>query len=209
MPPSRGCSIPECPHPHVARGWCWRHYQRWRRHGDPLLGGRPAAKPKVERERPTLEQRFWARVDTLAATSEQGWWGSNASAPRGLGGLTNELAAMPSLHVGWALWCTWVVYLCCTRRSVRILALAYTAGTTVVVVATANHFVLDVVAGAAVIALGFALTAGSSWVRRNDRSVRGAGPGAAPRLGRTSGPPRPPGSPLDGSGTVPTARHRR
>ncbi|MCY7374266.1 MAG: phosphatase PAP2 family protein, partial [Spirochaetaceae bacterium] len=74
-------------------------------------------------------------VDTLADTSDQGWWGSNASAPRGLGGLTNELPAMPSLHVGWALWCTWVVFLCCRRRSVRILAVAYTAGTTVVVVA--------------------------------------------------------------------------
>lgn len=64
-------------------------------------------------------------VDTLATTSGHGWWGSNASAPRGLGGLTNELAAMPSLHVGWALWCTWVVFLCCRHRSVRVLALAY------------------------------------------------------------------------------------
>jgi len=86
-------------------------------------------------------------VDTLAATSGHGWWGSNASAPRGLGGLTNELAAMPSLHVGWALWCTWVVFLCTRHRSARVLALAYAVGTTLVVVATANHYVLDAVAG--------------------------------------------------------------
>ena len=51
-------------------------------------------------------------VDVLATTSGSGWWGSDASAPKGLGGLTNELAAMPSLHVGWALWCAWVVFLC-------------------------------------------------------------------------------------------------
>ena len=128
-------------------------------------------------------------VDTLAATSGQGWWGSNASAPRGLGGLTNELAAMPSLHVGWALWCTWVVFLCCRRRSVRILAVAYTAGTTVVVVATANHYVLDVIAGCAVIALGFS-----------------AGPAAARRPGRASRRPRPPDSHPDATGRASSAR---
>ena len=55
-------------------------------------------------------------VDVLATTSVHGWWGSDASAPKGLGGLTNELAAMPSLHVGWALWCAWVVFLCTRSR---------------------------------------------------------------------------------------------
>ena len=44
-------------------------------------------------------------TDTLAQTSGQGWWGAEASAPRGLGGLTNQFAAMPSMHVGWAVWC--------------------------------------------------------------------------------------------------------
>lgn len=44
-------------------------------------------------------------VDTMAHYSSWGWWGGEASAPRGLGGMTNQYAAMPSLHVGWALWC--------------------------------------------------------------------------------------------------------
>ena len=43
-------------------------------------------------------------VDTLGRTSAYGWWGGDASAPRGLGGLTNQFAAMPSLHVGWSVW---------------------------------------------------------------------------------------------------------
>lgn len=30
------CSIPECAKGLVARGWCFMHYQRWRKHGDPL-----------------------------------------------------------------------------------------------------------------------------------------------------------------------------
>lgn len=32
----RPCSIPECPRPLVARGWCHTHYEMWRRKGDPL-----------------------------------------------------------------------------------------------------------------------------------------------------------------------------
>lgn len=35
----RICSIPNCGKPHEAHGWCTAHYQRWRKHGDPLGGG--------------------------------------------------------------------------------------------------------------------------------------------------------------------------
>ncbi len=100
-------------------------------------------------------------VDTLAATADHGWWGADASAPEGLGGLTNELAAMPSLHVGWAVWCTAMVLLCSSRRVLRVPAVAYSVVTTFVVVATANHYLLDVLAGCLVIAAG-ALLAGAA-----------------------------------------------
>lgn len=36
------CSIDDCERVHYAQGWCERHYQRYRRWGDPLAGG-PAA----------------------------------------------------------------------------------------------------------------------------------------------------------------------
>lgn len=39
MASSRICSIPDCDKPCKARGWCWPHYQRWRKHGDPEGGG--------------------------------------------------------------------------------------------------------------------------------------------------------------------------
>jgi PAP2 superfamily len=97
-------------------------------------------------------------VDVLASTSGSGWWGSDASAPKGLGSLTNELAAMPSLHVGWALWCAWVVFLCTRNRWLRVIVACYAAGTTLVVIATANHYVLDAVAGAVVVAVAVAVT---------------------------------------------------
>jgi hypothetical protein len=122
-------------------------------------------------------------VDTLAATSGSGWWGADASAPRGLGGLTNELAAMPSLHVGWALWCAGVVWWCTAdrrtkaARTVRQAAAGYALGTTLVVLATANHYLLDAVAGAAVIA------AGALVARASDKAAR--------RAGRMAGDERP------------------
>ena len=96
-------------------------------------------------------------VDTLASTAGSGWWSTDASAPKGMGALTNELAAMPSLHVGWALWCAWVVFGLSRNRHLRAAAVAYAAGTTVVVVATANHYVLDAVAGVAVMLVAMRL----------------------------------------------------
>src|SRR3954453_13059840 len=92
--------------------------------------------------------------DILAETQGYGWWGNDGSVPKGLGGLTNQFAAMPSLHVGWAVWCGAVIALYAKHRWVRGLGIAYPIVTTVVVMATGNHYFLDAVAGAAVIALG-------------------------------------------------------
>lgn len=86
-------------------------------------------------------------VDVLELHAGSGWWGSEASAPRGLGGLTNQLAAFPSLHAGWALWVALVVRRHVRARWVRGLAWAYAAGTAVVIVGTGNHWLLDAVVG--------------------------------------------------------------
>ena len=31
------CSVESCENPHSAKGYCPKHYQRWKRHGDPLV----------------------------------------------------------------------------------------------------------------------------------------------------------------------------
>ncbi|MEU6506667.1 phosphatase PAP2 family protein [Streptomyces sp. NPDC046942] len=96
-------------------------------------------------------------VDTMAYYSSYGWWGGEASAPRGLGGMTNQYAAMPSLHVGWALWCGVMLWRHGGTRVAKILGVAYPLGTALVVMGTANHYLLDAVAGVAVMGVGHLL----------------------------------------------------
>ncbi|MET1133545.1 MAG: phosphatase PAP2 family protein [Aeromicrobium sp.] len=110
-------------------------------------------------------------LDALSRTASFGWWGGDASAPAALGHITNELAAMPSLHVGWTVWVAWAVWRY-TNVFGRVLACAYVAGTTIVVIATGNHWVLDAVAGAVVIWLGVFVSGRIGTAR--DRSARTA-----------------------------------
>ena len=97
-------------------------------------------------------------VDTMAQYSSWGWWGGEASAPRGLGGMTNQYAAMPSLHVGWAVWCGVMLWRHGRTPLVRAAGVAYPLITTFVVMGTANHYFFDALAGVAVMGLGFALS---------------------------------------------------
>lgn len=55
---SRTCSIEGCARGARARGWCSLHWDRWRRHGDPLFSRMTRATADM-----TDEERFWARVD--------------------------------------------------------------------------------------------------------------------------------------------------
>ena len=83
----------------------------------------------------------------------------DASAPRGLGGLTNEYAAMPSLHVAWALWCGWQVAAYARHKWVRVVGVLYPVSTVIAVMGTGNHFFLDVVGGVVVLLLAAVLVA--------------------------------------------------
>ncbi|MEU6067190.1 phosphatase PAP2 family protein [Streptomyces sp. NPDC047082] len=96
-------------------------------------------------------------VDTMAQYSSYGWWGGEASAPRGMGGMTNQYAAMPSLHVGWALWCGVMLWRYGGTRITKALGIAYPLLTAIVVMGTANHYFLDAVAGVAVMGAGLLL----------------------------------------------------
>ena len=114
-------------------------------------------------------------VDTVVRFHTWGGWNDSTVASA-----SNQFAAMPSLHTGWALWSGLAIYTFARRRSVRLLGLAYPFLTAVVVLSTANHYLLDVLGGVAVCAAGF----GVAW------AVAGLVPaGAASRAARSSQPP--------------------
>ncbi|MGC5035467.1 phosphatase PAP2 family protein [Streptomyces sp. DT190] len=80
-------------------------------------------------------------------------WGSMASGD--LKNMSNQYAAMPSMHIGWSVWCGLTIFALATIPWVRVLGLLYPALTLVVIVATANHFWLDAVGGVLCLAFGF------------------------------------------------------
>jgi hypothetical protein len=69
----------------------------------------------------------------------------------------NPLAAVPSLHCGFALAVSLGIAGAVTRLWSRVLALAWAPTIFVAVVATGNHYLFDIVAGVAITAVGYAL----------------------------------------------------
>jgi hypothetical protein len=103
-------------------------------------------------------------VDVLSLHAGAGWWGADASAPQGLGGLTNELAAFPSMHAGWALWVAVVLIREGVPRIVQGLGLLYALAMAVDVIGTGNHWLVDVVVGWIVVLVAFGVV--TAWERR-------------------------------------------
>ncbi len=102
--------------------------------------------------------------DVVASTHAFGSWHTGA-----LASAANQLAAMPSLHMAWAVWCSLVLWRLSARRSGRALALLYPCLTALAVLSTGNHFLADVLAGIATAALAVLLvTSLGRW--RRDRS---------------------------------------
>ncbi|WP_330242185.1 bifunctional glycosyltransferase 87/phosphatase PAP2 family protein [Streptomyces sp. NBC_00525] len=89
--------------------------------------------------------------------------------------VTNQYAAMPSLHFGWSLWCGVIVVLLAPKPWMKALGALHPLFTVSAIVATANHWVLDAVGGATVVALGFLIT----YVLTGPRRSRAAPPAPA------------------------------
>ena len=70
--------------------------------------------------------------------------GRDASDP--VSSVSNQYAAMPSMHVGWSLWSGITLARLVRSPWLRVLGICYPVATFLVVVATGNHFVLDAVA---------------------------------------------------------------
>jgi hypothetical protein len=84
-------------------------------------------------------------------------------------GLINRYAALPSLHFGWNLLVGIVIWRVSTSRVMHVVAVLMPVAMGLAVVTTANHYVLDVVAGAvvALIGLAAAFLMGRVWDRHS------------------------------------------
>src|SRR5215813_3022049 len=71
----------------------------------------------------------------------------------------DQFASLPSLHVTWALWAAVATQSLARRRLWRVAVWAYPMLTTVDVLATANHYLLDAVTAPAILALAYATAA--------------------------------------------------
>ncbi len=89
-------------------------------------------------------------TDTLARYPT--FWSFNSGA---VSKVSNQFAAMPSVHVAWALWCAIVMYFHARRRWLRTLFVLYPVVTVTAIVLTGNHYFLDAAGGALVLTVGY------------------------------------------------------
>jgi hypothetical protein len=106
----------------------------------------------------------WGFVDTLADYG--GLWSFDSGAMQKV---SNQYAAMPSLHFAWSSWCAMVLVPTVTRRWLKALALAYPWLTLFAIVVTANHFWLDAAGGVVILVAGWWI--GQWWARRTALAV--------------------------------------
>ncbi|MDQ3897318.1 MAG: phosphatase PAP2 family protein [Actinomycetota bacterium] len=110
---------------------------------------------------PRLLPASYGFVDTLRVYG--GLW-SFESGP--VAQVSNQYAAMPSLHFAWSAWSAFVLYPMLVRPWARVAVLLYPAATLFAIVVTANHYWLDAAGGALILGVGstagFALAAATS-----------------------------------------------
>jgi hypothetical protein len=98
-------------------------------------------------------------VDTVAV---HGGWASFGSDE--MSRVSNQFAAMPSMHVGWSLWVVLVLVPLLRSRWARALVVLHPILTLFAIMVTGNHYWIDAVGGAICLALGYGLARfGTRW----------------------------------------------
>ncbi|WP_165986827.1 phosphatase PAP2 family protein [Streptomyces sp. YIM 98790] len=102
---------------------------------------------------PLAPPRLMDGMDFIDTGLVHNTWGSLSS--ESMQTVSNQYAAMPSMHVGWSVWCGITIVMLARARWMRALGVLYPVLTLFVIVATANHFWLDAVGGLICLAFGF------------------------------------------------------
>ena len=105
---------------------------------------------------PTAPPRHMPSGYTDVVAMTMGWNdGQPTQDVENLSEFTNEFAAFPSMHAGWALWAMLAIFALTRSPIWRGVGVAYASLTAVDVVVTANHWVIDIFAGWAIIYVGY------------------------------------------------------
>lgn len=94
----------------------------------------------------------WPFIDTV--TDIGGLWSFDSGTMQRV---SNQYAAMPSLHFAWASWCTLALWPTLKSRWARTLIAIYPVATLFAVVVTGNHYWIDAIGGLVVLAVGILL----------------------------------------------------
>jgi PAP2 superfamily len=114
-------------------------------------------------------------VDTVAT---YGGWASFGSEE--MAAVSNQYAAMPSMHIGWSTWCALVLAPLVRRRWLRALVIAYPFFTLFDIMVTANHYWIDGVGGLICLGAGYLIARASTrWWEARHGIPRALTPGRA------------------------------
>jgi PAP2 superfamily protein len=118
---------------------------------------------------PLAPPRLMTGGDFTDTVKVHNTWGSMSQGS--LAHVSNQYAAMPSMHIGWSLWCGITLVTLARPLWARILGALYPVATLLVIVSTGNHFWMDAVGGALCLAVGFAVAylVYGRWVYRLPR----------------------------------------
>jgi hypothetical protein len=117
---------------------------------------------------PRLLPASYHFVDTLRVIG--GLW-SFSSGP--MTAVSNQYAAMPSLHIAWSTWCALVLGGATRRPVFKALIWCYPVLTLLCVVVTGNHYLADAVGGLVILAVGYGLARTFTGSRGLHRSGAG------------------------------------
>jgi hypothetical protein len=100
----------------------------------------------------------------------------------------NLYAAVPSLHLAWAVWCAVALCAMSTAWWVRAIAVAHPVLTVVTVLGTGNHYTFDLLTGALLVVIAYpvATIAGQSFASGAYRSSSRLVPTSPPKSTSTS-----------------------
>jgi hypothetical protein len=119
-------------------------------------------------------------VDTLADVG--GLWSFDSGT---MAEISNQFAAMPSLHFAWSLWCFFVLYRYLPWRWARIAVAVYPWLTLFAIIVTGNHYWLDAAGGALALGIGYLIAKPmTAYMDRHRERRYGAGDGDPARPAR-------------------------